>query len=99
MNDSQLNWVHDRFRETLALWPMRLPAQGWTGTIFEFQIALNRAAYRRGATRYSNRASGPALGVRIRAERVFLLARGLNSRACGRRSSGASASLPSVLTE
>ena len=76
MNDWQFGWVHDRFRETLALWLERLPAQGWTGTIFELQIALNRAAHRRRATRYSRRPSGPALGVRIRAERAFLLAKG-----------------------
>ena len=76
MNEWQFGWVHDRFRETLGLWLERLPAEGWTGTIFEFQIDLNRAAHRRRATRYSHRPSGPALGVRIRAEQAFLLARG-----------------------
>ncbi len=72
----QYAWAHDRFRETLALWLLSLPPEGWTGTIFQLQIALNNAAQRRRATRYSQRPSRNALGVRIRAEIPFLRDRG-----------------------
>lgn len=70
----QFAWEHDRFREVLALWLSALPADGWTGTIFQLQIALNNAARRRRSTRYSPRRTGNALGVRIRADRPFLRA-------------------------
>ncbi len=72
----QFAWEHDRFRQVLALWLPSLPMEGWTGTIFQLQIALNNAAQRRRATRYSPRPTGNALGVRIRAERPFLRAQG-----------------------
>ena len=69
-------WEQDRFRETLETWLTHLPAGGWTGNIFQLQIALNVAARRYRHTRYSRRPTGNALGVRIRVERPFLLARG-----------------------
>ena len=72
----QFAWEHDRFREVLALWLPSLPVEGWTGTIFQLQIALNNTAHRRNATRYSPRPSRNALGVRIRAERPYLRAQG-----------------------
>ncbi len=53
----QFAWEHDHFREVLAPWLPSLPMEGWTGTIFQLQIALNNAAHRRNATRYSPRPS------------------------------------------
>lgn len=75
-NDLLFAWEHDRFRETLKTWLTHLPAEGWTGNIFQLQIALNKAAHRYRRTRYSPRPTGNALGVRIRVERPFLLSHG-----------------------
>jgi hypothetical protein len=72
----QFAWQHDTFRATLAIWLSTLPSEGWVGTIFELEIALNNAARRRRCTRYGRRPTANALGVRMRAERAFLMSHG-----------------------